>query len=148
MVPPHILSVTFYIRFDQIGNKLQQPFRSQKHKFTRYKKCQHDVQHFWLSVWNNQIGKPQINWLFITALNCLLFHFHIFSVLWFSCYIPNNLLTYRCWKMNLFSALLYLLRLTLMKFKVCFDNISFLMFKNIIECPEETFKKCNYLFIW
>ena len=41
------LVLLFYLRFDQIGNKLQQPFRNQRHKFTRYTQCQHYVQHFW-----------------------------------------------------------------------------------------------------
>ena len=30
-----------------MGHKLQPPFRNQWHKFTRYTKCQHYVQHFW-----------------------------------------------------------------------------------------------------
>ena len=41
------LVLLFYLRFDQIGNKLQQPLRNQRHKFTRYTKCQHYVQQFW-----------------------------------------------------------------------------------------------------
>ena len=40
------LVLLFYVRFDQIGIKLQQPSRNQRHKFTRYTKCQHYVQHF------------------------------------------------------------------------------------------------------
>ena len=32
--PHRYLVLPFYLRFDQIGNKLQQPFRNQRHKFT------------------------------------------------------------------------------------------------------------------
>ena len=102
-------------------------------------------------IWNNQIGKLRINGLFIATLNYIPFHFYLFSVL-VSYYIPANLLTYqRCWhvKINLLSALMYLIRLNLMKFQVCYNFVSFLIFEIVIECPEESFKKlCNYLFIW
>ena len=41
------LVLLFYLRFDQIGIKLQQPFRNQRYKLTRYTECHHYVQHFW-----------------------------------------------------------------------------------------------------
>ena len=40
------LVLLLYVRFDQVGNKLQQPFRNQRNKFTWYAKCQHYVQYF------------------------------------------------------------------------------------------------------
>ena len=90
-------------------------------------------------IWNNQIGKPQINGLFIATLNYSLFHFYFFSVLLSSYYIHANLLTYRrCWlmKIKLLSALMYLIRLSLMKFQVCYNFVSFLIFKIVIKCRE------------
>ena len=90
-------------------------------------------------IWNNQIGKPQINGLFIATLNYSLFHFYFFSVLLSSYYIHANLLTYRrCWlmKIKLLSALMYLIRLSLMKFQVCYNFVSFLIFKIVIKCCE------------
>ena len=67
-----------------------------------------------------------------------------YSVLLSFLYIPANLLTYqRCWhiKINLLSLLIYLIKLNLMIFQVCYNFISFLILKIVIECPEETFKK-------
>ena len=73
-----------------------------------------------------------------------MFYFYLFTVLLSSYYILANLLSYqRCWdtKINLLSALMYLIRLSLMKFRVCYNLISFLIYKIAIECPEEVFKK-------
>ena len=100
---------------------------------------------------NTQINVKWSNW---KAWNWLIFHsktevlftvpFLSFSVLLSSLYIPANLLTYqRCWhiKIKLLSLLIYLIKLNLMIFQVCYVFISFLILKIVIECPEETFKK-------
>ena len=75
---------------------------------------------------------------------CLLFHFYLFLVLLFCHYINAKLLTYqRFWhiKINLLSVLIYLIKLSLRKFQVCYNFISVLVLKIVIECPEEIFKK-------
>ena len=53
------LVLLFYLRFDQIGNKLQQPSRNQRYKFTRYAKCQHYVQYFLLCPYPVNAGVLQ-----------------------------------------------------------------------------------------
>ena len=93
-------------------------------------------------IWNNQIRKLRINGLFITTLNYLLFHFYLFSVLLSYYYIPVNLLMrQRCWqiKINLFSALMYLIRLHLMKFQECYNLISFLILKAKLSSSKKFF---------
>ena len=68
------LVLFFCLRFDQIGNKLQQPFRNQRHKFARYTKSQHYSNIFyhvhkvtggrmfsWFT-WNSRLsGKEKLN---------------------------------------------------------------------------------------
>ena len=57
------LVLFFCLRFDQIGNKLQQPFTNQRHKFTRYTKCQHYAHHFWSWLYTTSVGiKNQVFW--------------------------------------------------------------------------------------
>ena len=105
-------------------------------------------------IWNNQIGKPGIYGIFITTLNyCLLFHFYLFPVL-LSYYIPANLLIFqRCWhiKINLLSALIYLIRLRLIKFQVYMLQFYLIfwfsrMLLNVLKNFQKAVK-CNYLFI-
>ena len=90
------------------------------------------------------MGRPGINGLFMATLNyCLLFHFYLFSVSISSYYIPADLLTYQRWwhiKINLLSALIYLIRVSVMKFQVCYNFISFLILQTVIECPDKIFK--------
>ena len=72
-----------------------------------------------------------------------MFYFNNFSLLLSSHYISANLLRYqRCWyiKINL-SFLVYLIKLCLMKLQVCYDFISFLILKIVIEHTEEIFEK-------
>ena len=107
---------------------------------------------------NTQIHMKYSNW---KAWNWWTFHnkskvlftvsFLSFSVLLSSLYIPANPLTYqRCWhiKINLLSLLIYLIKLNLMIFQVCYNFISFLILKIVIECPEETFKKLQSVTIY
>ena len=89
------------------------------------------------------MGKPGINGLFIRKLNfCVLFNYYLF--LYSSHYLPANHLTYQRYchiEINLLSVLIYFIKLSLMKFQLCYNLISFLVLQVVIECPEKVLKK-------